>query len=147
MGRLERISSKKPLDWDVEKDGAKEMHWKSGKKDEYDSYEFLYEAERKKDELEDVRKLIASMEAESNDFLRESNELFSANDLGEYTKNTPIQEKKAEEIESKNRDFDKTQMEEDYQLTQEECAETLKRIEDLFGTKIDSIVKLMELDR
>lgn len=36
MGRLESISSKKPLDWDVEKDGIKEMKSNNYSKDSFD---------------------------------------------------------------------------------------------------------------
>ena len=72
-----RLESTKPLDANVEKDGAREVRY------DKDSYDYLF------DDLEMMSE-------------EQPEELWSASDLGKYTIGTPTQEKQAVKGQEKN---------------------------------------------
>lgn len=148
MGR--RLESIKPsLDWNVEKDGAKEIDY------DKDSYDYLFD----EDELFMIKQmqlreeLIAEGFLEDDDKLakREMDEMISqsswdSTDLGRYTINTPTHEKTEESMEESGMQiFD----EEEFKRAVEEFEKTLEEgdpIREETNAQINRIMQQMELD-
>ena len=107
-----RLESTKPLDANVEKDGAREVRY------DKDSYDYLFDDLEilgidKIEYIDDDNKAIidsarqestgiAKALAESEMSDEQLEELWSASDLGKYTVGTPTQEKQAVEGQEKN---------------------------------------------
>lgn len=106
-----RLESTKPLDANVEKDGAREVRY------DKDSYDYLFDdlevlgtdkiesidddrAAVDADRQESVAIVKGTAESEMSD--EQLEELWSASDLGKYTVGTPTQEKQAVKGQEKN---------------------------------------------
>jgi len=142
MGRgLESI--KPSLDWNVEKDGAKEINY------DKDSYDYLFtdeeleafRLEEAREESEAISKGIAESEMSDEELMA----LWGKEDLGKYTINTPTNEKTEESMEAKGMKlFD----EEEFKRAFEEFQKTLEEdpIREETNAEIDRIMQQMELD-
>ena len=152
MGRgLESI--KPSLDWNVEKDGAKEVKYHK------DSYDYLFseeelEAFRLEDDVDrwvleatrepsdGISKAIAESEMSDEELMA----LWGKDDLGKYTINAPTQEKVEERMEERGMQvFD----EEEFKRAVEEFEKSLEEgdpIREETNAQINRIMQQMELD-
>lgn len=153
-----RLESTKPsLDWDVEKDGAKEMKY------DKDSYDYLFEdgefdrllAEMQS--IDEIDRAVLDVTREPSDAItkaiaesemsdEELMALWGKDDLGKYTINTPTIDKKQESSENKRMEiFD----EKEFQEAMDEFNRLVNDgdpIKEETNAEIDRIMKQMELD-
>lgn len=154
MGRLESISSKKPLDWDVEKDGIKEMKSNNYSQDGFDllftpeELELLQASvpiidEDDKASYEDSR----GLESEIRDLIAESQ--FDSKQIGKHTIGEVGIETYIADKESQHRKLDKASIEKQFKISAAEfdrIANEGKDIEYDSSPEIDAIMSQMERD-
>ena len=125
MGRLESISSKKSLDWNVEKDGIKEMKSKSESNNYIrDSFDLLFTPEELKtmqasvpiinDDDKALHEDSKGLESEIRDLIAESQ--FDSKQIGRHTIGEVGIETVIENKESQHRKLDKASIEKQFEI-------------------------------
>lgn len=154
MGRLESISSKKPLDWDVEKDGIKEM-----KSNNYsqDSFDLLFTPE----ELKALQASVPIIDEDDKASYEDSKNLdsvfkaqiaesqFDSKQIGKHTIGEVGIETYIADKESQHRKLDKASIEKQFKISAAEfdrIANEGKDIEYDSSPEIDAIMSQMEMD-
>lgn len=156
MGRLESISSKKSLDWDVEKDGIEEMKSESNNYIR-DSFDLLFTPEELKsmqasvpiinDDDKALYEDSKGLESEIRDLIAESQ--FDSKQIGQHTISEVGIETVIENKESQHRKLDKASIEKQFEISTAEfdrIANEGKDIEYDSSPEIDAIMSQMERD-
>lgn len=156
MGKLESISSKKSLDWDVEKDGIEEMKSESNNYIR-DSFDLLFTPEELKsmqasvpiinDDDKALYEDSKDLESEIRDLIAESQ--FDSKQIGQHTISEVGIETVIENKESQHRKLDKDSIEKQFKISAAEfdrIANEGKDIEYDSSPKIDAIISQMERD-
>lgn len=156
MGRLESISSKKSLDWDVEKDGIEEMKSESNNYIR-DSFDLLFTPEELKsmqasvpiinDDDKALYEDSKGLESEIRDLIAESQ--FDSKQIGQHTISEVGIETVIENKESQHRKLDKASIEKQFEISAAEfdrIANEGKNIEYDSSPEIDAIMSQMERD-
>ena len=158
MGRLESISSKKSLDWYVEKDGIKEMKSKSESNNYIrDSFDLLFTPEELKtmqasvpiinDDDKALHEDSKGLESEIRDLIAESQ--FDSKQIGRHTIGEVGIETVIENKESQHRKLDKASIEKQFEISATEfdrIANEGKDIEYDSSPEIDAIMSQIERD-
>ena len=156
MGKLENISSKKSLDWDVEKDGIEEMKSESNNYIR-DSFDLLFTPEELKsmqasvpiinDDDKALYEDSKGLESEIRDLIAESQ--FDSKQIGQHTISEVGIETVIENKESQHRKLDKASIEKQFEISAAEfdrIANEGKDIEYDSSPEIDAIMSQMERD-
>lgn len=156
MGKLENISSKKSLDWDVEKDGIEEMKSESNNYIR-DSFDLLFTPEELKsmqasvpiinDDDKALYEDSKGLESEIRDLIAESQ--FDSKQIGQHTISEVGIETVIENKESQHRKLDKASIEKQFKISAVEfdiIANEGKDIEYDSSPEIDAIMSQMERD-